>query len=181
MDPDTCWVDGKLGKALEFDGINDYVNCGNDPSLHITDAITIEAWVKLNELGGGTAGTDKWIAGRGQADITHLRIGNGNLVFGWGDSVTGDALSGGSITINNWYHVVGTIEGYDAKIYVNGVEVNSKTSTKQANYTGAAGWRISRYWSTYGYFNGTIDEVGIYSRALTEDEIYQHYLEGGGE
>ena len=38
---------GPSGLVLQFDGVNDYVNCGNDPSLDITDAITIEAWVKI--------------------------------------------------------------------------------------------------------------------------------------
>ncbi|RLI91232.1 MAG: hypothetical protein DRO95_04750, partial [Candidatus Altiarchaeales archaeon] len=41
----ATWTDGKFGKALSFDGVDDYVDCGNDSSLDITDAITIEAWI----------------------------------------------------------------------------------------------------------------------------------------
>jgi len=41
------WEEGQVNKALSFDGSNDYVDCGNDESLNITDKITIEAWVKL--------------------------------------------------------------------------------------------------------------------------------------
>jgi len=40
------WVEGRFGQALEFDGSDDYVDCGNDSSLNTPDAITIEAWIK---------------------------------------------------------------------------------------------------------------------------------------
>ena len=43
-------VDGEFGTALEFDGVDDNVDCGNDASLDLTDAITVMAWAKLNEL-----------------------------------------------------------------------------------------------------------------------------------
>ncbi|RKY96077.1 MAG: hypothetical protein DRQ03_07885, partial [Candidatus Hydrothermota bacterium] len=42
----ATWTTGKFDSALKFDGTDDYVNCGNDSSLNITDAITIEVWVK---------------------------------------------------------------------------------------------------------------------------------------
>jgi len=48
----TWTTQGKFGNALEFDGVNDMVNCGNDESLNITDRITVEAWIKP-----GTKGT----------------------------------------------------------------------------------------------------------------------------
>jgi len=47
MEATTDWVDGKVGQALSFDGVNDYVNAGNDSSLNISDKATISAWVKV--------------------------------------------------------------------------------------------------------------------------------------
>jgi hypothetical protein len=41
----ATWTTGKNGSALEFDGVDDYVNCGNDPSLNIADEITVIAWI----------------------------------------------------------------------------------------------------------------------------------------
>ena len=41
------WVGGKFGEALEFNGVSDYVDCGNDASLNITDEITVAAWIKI--------------------------------------------------------------------------------------------------------------------------------------
>lgn len=57
----TAGVPGKFGNALSFDGVNDYVDCGNDASLDITTAITIEAWVYPKSAGLNNYGriTDK--------------------------------------------------------------------------------------------------------------------------
>ncbi len=75
----------------------------------------------------------------------------------------------------NWYHLVGIDDGVNLKVYINGNEVRS----------GSSATRISGVWSvkvgargTTNYFDGTIDEVHIYDRALSAAEIRKHYVEG---
>ena len=53
-------IAGKTGQVLSFDGVNDYVDCGNNGSLKITDAITVEAWVKIAHSPG-----ERIIVGKG--------------------------------------------------------------------------------------------------------------------
>jgi len=47
MNPAQDWVTGKIGGGLDFDGFNDYVNCGTDSSLDITDEMTLATWIKM--------------------------------------------------------------------------------------------------------------------------------------
>ena len=113
------WVDGKFGKCLSFDGVNDYVNCGNNGSLNPTDAITIVAWVKYNSVSGCQEIVRKELSyafGIGwTAKKFRFWIYNGSWVNS-GDSIT-------SAEVGKWYYVVGTYDKNggtnNLKLYVN--------------------------------------------------------------
>jgi hypothetical protein len=159
------------GTALSFDGSNDYVNCGNDPSLNITDAITIEAWVKYN--GGGFI-VSKYVDANNRWD---LYIGSSYTVLALG---SGSSYSEGrftfSLVIGEWYHIVGLYDGSNVKLYKNGVEGEISQSLDTIASVSAdvlMGERNS------AYFNGSIDGVKIYNRALSAEEIRYHYNRGG--
>ncbi len=170
------WTTGQIDGALSFDGAGDYVNCGSDSSLDITDAITIGAWVKRPNFE-----THGMIVGKT----------NGNSVTaGYGLSSYTDGLefnfySGGwrrttprvTIPANEWHHVVGTFDGNDAYLYVDGEQSAS------LGYVGtiipATGHSLHiGYWRPRRpcYFHGSIDEVAIYDRALSAEEIQRIYL-----
>ena len=51
LEGDPKWVPGYLAGAIQLDGIDDYIDCGNDPSVNITREITLAAWVKTNDCG----------------------------------------------------------------------------------------------------------------------------------
>ena len=165
------WTTGKVGNALQFDGIDDYVDCGADPSLDITGAITIEAWVKKNALL-----IDSVIVKKANAYALIVSSGNKIVTEIYNDS--GWNGYWGTVDINNtWTHIIWTYDGIVIKQYINGV------NTDTFNHSGLIS-TTSNHLQIGGYpaqfFNGAIDEVKIYNRALSEDEIENLYEFGIG-
>ena len=171
-------VAGVSGQALSFDGVDDYVNAGSDASLNFLNksAITVEAWVKNNTLAGGsdtivsqmnTSGLGGFWLGTGWLTVNkaYFAVDIGGVPY----SATSAVLSTGT-----YYHLVGIYDGSNVRIYVNGVEgtpspvVGVLTAPNHSTLIGA--------WMTNGYYwDGIIDEVRIYNRALSADEVKQHY------
>ncbi|MCK4453863.1 hypothetical protein KAU51_00745 [Candidatus Parcubacteria bacterium] len=172
------WVDGQVGKALNFDGVDNYIDCENDSSLDITDAITIEAWVKLNALGAWQHIIGKQGMWRISGYDFRVTINN-KLQFATLSSFY-DVNSATAFTTGVWYHVVAVQSGTSyKKIYLNGVEDGIKTNPGAIVSTLSSHLQIGRapLWDAE-YFNGTIDEVRIYNRALSSEEILAHYQSG---
>jgi hypothetical protein len=172
------WVDGKFGKALSFDGVDDYVRVADSPILN-PSTVTLCAWVKIFNY--STAYQSIVNKGSGGGTRYQLRIqpypsnkfevsiGNGSN-FTMVSSLT-------TVNLNTWYFVAATADGNTVKIYVNGMAENSKsqiapiTSVNQFLIVGARD--DNKQW-----LNGTIDEVMIFNRSLTDDEIKFLYQEG---
>lgn len=160
-------VGGKIAKAQEFDGVDDYVDCSNDPSLNITEEITIEAWIYPVSGTGYIISKNTASAGDNQYAIYWA----GNKVTYYPDSHPSSAIN--SVLTGQWTHVVFTRTGTTGQFYINGTASggaeNCNMSTKNVTVN------IGRRKPDNFYFNGTIDEVRIYNRALSTDEINQNY------
>jgi predicted ribosomally synthesized peptide with SipW-like signal peptide len=184
------WTTGRYNPALIFDGVDDYVNVGNDPSLQITSALTLEAWIKTpsywnkqyptvvskaNYSGSDWDG-EYWIAiGRpygGKVTFAFAPAG-GNAIDHWSNSW---------LLPNTWYHIVATFDDSADKVrlYINGVLDKEYTETQKPAITDNP-VRIGQggnYDFQNTWFNGIIDEVRIYNRALSPAEILEHYQRG---
>jgi len=172
--------DCKVGKCLYFDGDGDYVEVPDDDSLDITDAITIEAWVKPAKWSSGDAtygiiekkGGDSydWVLRKGWVnDTISLRVGNDEV-----ESTT-------HLEAGIYYHIVATVQNNIAKMYVNGIKENEGSVTLQ----GGENIYIGAYWhegvfKSDRYFHGFIDDVRIYDYARTPAQIRADYLAGAG-
>ncbi|MEM4245232.1 MAG: LamG-like jellyroll fold domain-containing protein, partial [Candidatus Nanoarchaeia archaeon] len=173
----TIWTsEGKYEGGYSFDGENDVIVIADSPTLSSRN-FTIEAWVKLNELG-----KDDIIVGKAaeywlvynhtelSCDIEKfgLSIFNGT---GWKCVSTTNKPS-----IDTWYYLTAIYNGTDISIYVNSIleggPVNHQNPSDSV-YTLDIG-SYSANASSYA-FNGTIDEVRMYNRSLTSEEIKQHY------
>lgn len=158
-------------KALMFDGTDDWVDLGSNSILNITNNIfTISAWVKTS-----STGTWKWIYQFGEhaaGKDRSLVIDNNNKAEMYIYGTT--AISSTAITDGNWHHITGSIDGTSAKIYVDGkLESTVAVSLNPFTYYGA---RIGQNYSGSLYkFPGTIDNVQVYNRALSADEILANY------
>jgi len=163
------WVDGKRGGALEFDGDGDYVDCGNDASLDITDEITLEAWV-YNE---GQSGHRRGVVGKRHSNeyIYGLVVENNEFAFlSWLSVPKQEYTSGVKIKVDQWTHIVATVSSSNVvKLYANGKEAKEEYTLTTKNMAGNGKIRIGASGATY--FNGLIDEVRIYDRALSPSKI----------
>ena len=169
------WVDGKFGKALSFEGTDDYVEVNNSQSLNMTgNQFSISAWINPR--------TQSYSSG----DIITKRFGSlvqYNIAWSWNGSHVGfgtGLYNGNGVSFepsrfhpqNNWYHVVSIYNGIRLRLYVNSqLEIDRPVAGNLSplavplhiGWTGPA--------DAGSYFNGTIDNVKIYNRALNEEEI----------
>jgi hypothetical protein len=153
---------------LNFDGANDYVSLSTTPSNipNGNSNYTIEAMIKPSQLG------IKGIVGWGDYGVANktnaLRLTPTGIVnYWWANDLTVNY----TFNLNEWYHVVATYNGTTRSIYINGVLAGSDTPTVSShNITNTSNVTIGRTW-TGEYFNGSVDEVRIWNRALPLPEI----------
>ncbi len=172
------WTTGKIGNALSFDGVDDYVDCGNGKSLSGMSALTIETWVKPNEF---PPSLNKRILEKGYTyylvDTTAKKAQLLLYTTGGYDYVTADSPL---LDTAKWYHIVGVYDGTNIMIYIDGIKVATKTHIYGGLpvATNSSPLILGSVNGISNYFNGLIDEVRIYNRALSADEILQHYQAG---
>lgn len=187
---------GKIGQDLRFDGVDDYINLGTG-TLGIpagSTAMSISAWVKVSAYQSYGA-----IVGKGRADApyggwqlnTNGDSGGSKFDFAlnisgvWSSSIINGA-PGQNYATGKWYHVVGTYDGTTIKVYVNAVVDSSVAVPGTIQYAvgdSAANVLLGRnpgFSGANNHFNGIIDDVRIYNRALTAREIQSLYKAGGG-
>jgi hypothetical protein len=167
---DPVYVPGVIGQAMLFDGIDDYVDCTNNVKYDaIADAITVAAWIRVD-------GFDKnyqAIVTKGDSSWRIARNGESNGIQ-WRCNGPPETLRiGGQVNVNDgeWHHVAGTYDGAMARLFIDGMPDGSMAATGAVSKNtfsvciGANAEQVSRLWK------GSIDEVRIYSRALTEAEV----------
>ena len=172
---------GKVCGSYKFDGINDYVSVPHSALLN-KSKITVMAWVRHS-----TASIKSWEAIVTKGDSAyrlHLNGGcsingvntQGGLSLGINGGCAGADINSGTVPVAaTWYHAAGTYDGSAIKIYINGALIASKpyTGTIAINtsplYIGENAQQGGRY------FDGDIDEVKIFSGALTDAQILAGY------
>jgi serine/threonine protein kinase len=170
--------DPQRGKVLDVDGDGKYVDCGDSWLFDISGSITISALINAKSWTkeiwrGYIVSKDDWEIG---INGYSLRCGeNGRLSFvlgigipnGWPEAVSAP----NSMVTNKWYHVAGTYDGKSIKVYINGLLSGSSEQTGTINLSnydlniGRGAFKRDRL------FYGLIDDVRIYSYALSQAEI----------
>ena len=181
----TSYANGEVGQAFSFDGAS-YVSVPDAPDLHFTNAMTVEAWVYLNTFSGsGSSEIVSKIGGpnNNQAAYTFSIQQSTrepyfivNAFDGSGNA--GVVLSSIAIQTNQWIHLAGTYDGNAVKIYVNG-QLAGTTPWTQGIFPGnnplVIGCTLQNASVPTSFFNGLIDEVSVYKRALSTNEIAAIY------
>jgi len=170
---------GRYGPGLLFDGTDDYVDCGNDTSLRPATDWTIEYWAKVAALSPAEykGALCYQIDTSNRFYIRHPSLG-GSSVLVWSNVDGTTQLSTGQATDTNWHHWVFTFEGTTWKTYKDGdLKVTDTGKNDFGNLVGADNHLYLGVSNSAlgGTFNGTIDEVRIYNRALTAEEIRNLY------
>ncbi|MFB3107146.1 MAG: LamG domain-containing protein, partial [Pseudomonadales bacterium] len=171
---DPTWVCVSGGNALDFDGTDDYVIAPTSASLDITgDKITIAAWVKFDTTFDSSATQDATFIDGGSKIEFWWEDSDGKLHFSLATGAWLELLSTRtSWTANTWYHIVGVYNGTNKYLYINGAEDNSQLDSGNLNSSGSS-ILISQAVAAAneGPFDGLIDDVRIYDRALSQTEI----------
>jgi Concanavalin A-like lectin/glucanases superfamily len=171
---DATWTTaGKFGKALVFSG-NDgsWVTVPNAPALGLTTGMTVEAWVKA------TGDLPDWptvVMKEREGELTYVLYANSNTgqpnINYTSDGSEVNLNAGNHLAQNTWTHLAGTFDGATMRFYVNGQLVGSLATTAPIDLTdgvlrigGDSVWRGEE-------FPGVIDEVRIYNRALSQQEL----------
>ncbi len=183
----TCQNDGKVGRAINFTGVNGVLNASRAGTVTPT-AFSFVAWVKPGAVGtteevflaGGANSATSWFFytdtyGGASYQRIRYRFHNG--------TESGPADSGVSLTNNTWAFWSVTYDGTTSKLYKDGVLVYNETNASAALRTVNNSFFIGGAFNG-GTFtsqvNGAMDEVGVWWRALTADEITLLYNGGAG-
>ena len=188
---------GKLGQALEFDGVNDYVDVGSDTTLDNISIMTISAWINPRSAGEGTSGTivGKILGGTQGFQFYVCSNHNGEcpsttntITFFKPDgfnNIAWDVDTANTIKMNTWQHVVLIYDNSsfsnDPIFYVNGIKLTATILSPRPQQNiddNNADLAIGNVSDSTQTFDGQIDEVRIYNRALTPDEIKRLYKIG---
>jgi hypothetical protein len=168
----TWTTAGRFGSALSFNGSSNMVTVNDANSLDLTTGMTLAAWVYPTVAPSGWRTIVAKERSGGVVYFLHAgSTSNNRPATGVYISNAERQLFGGSrLSANTWTHLAATYDGTTQRLYVNGVQVSSRAQTG-AIQTSTNPLRIGGN-SPYGeFFQGRIDEVHIYNRALTQAEI----------
>lgn len=174
------------GGVINFDGVNDYVDCGNSSTFNQTNALTLSTWVKINSFAStNTIIGKQWCYGN-QYSYSLAIDTQGKLQFyysldgGYCGGTFANYISSNSISTNTWYNIVLSFTNTSVKLYLNGqlisgIQTGINTSLYVSNSPVLLG--IYRNLSgTYGdALNGSMGSTLIYNRALSATEISQNF------
>jgi hypothetical protein len=176
------WVQGALGGgALSFDAVDDIVQVAEIPAFDMSTALTITAWVKVNNLSTYYFILDKSPSGTAPdnypGNYEFRSTPAGLLEFGHQTSQGTDYVfyaSTGSITAGRWTHVAVTlVKGGQVKFYVDGAPAGEAAQSTNWPVLNDEPLRIGGRKDGYSFYNGCIDDVRLYNRALKDAEIKQ--------
>jgi Concanavalin A-like lectin/glucanases superfamily/Domain of unknown function (DUF1929)/Bacterial Ig domain len=166
----TWTSSGRFGSALSFNGTSNWVTVGDAPTLDLTTAFTLEAWVYPSSL----AGWRTVILKEATNTLAYaLYSGNGSSrPAGWAQVGGADYFVNGTANTvaNTWTHLACTYDGTTLRLFVNGNQVATATGPS-ALAVSAGVLRIGGNAVWGEYFSGRIDEVRVYNRALSASEI----------
>lgn len=164
----TRITQGKFGKALSFDGVNDWVTVKDAASLDLTTGMTLEAWVYP------TVFPSYWRSIlQKEIDSYYLMAGSNLDTPAAGGTYTSgnqNVYAGSSLPVNTWTHLAVTYDSASVRLYINGALVANKAQTAPLT-TSTGALRIGGSQAYGEFFQGRIDEARIYNRALSAAEI----------
>ena len=168
----TRTASGRHGAALSFDGVNDWVTISDANSLDLTGAMTLEAWVNPVALAAGSWAT---VAMKERSsNLSYALYANTDTNRPSGHAFIGgvdrDVRGTAQVAVGTWTHLAVTYDGANLRYYVNGALTATQARTG-AITVGTGALRLGGNGSWGEYFNGRIDEVRVYSNALTAAQI----------
>jgi len=164
--------------ALDFDGINDYLDCGNITALNFQSAFSTSAWINYSGvpsvtshvvLSGGSSSTNRFWYQLRSSNI--IRYGSGSASA---YDVTVSTMSSGT-----WYHIATVHNGTSLDIYINGIKQGATITVVAPSTQIGNNFKIGEYFSPVGYlWNGQLSNVAVFNTALSTANIETIYNSG---
>ncbi|MFA5146614.1 MAG: LamG-like jellyroll fold domain-containing protein [Candidatus Omnitrophota bacterium] len=171
-------VDAKRGKALRLNGTSDYINAGNGASFNMENEVTVAAWVKQTSI--KTDGY-RYIVGKGTGFqnepyvLAATQLGTWRF-FTWNG--TKQQARETDVILGSWHHVAGVFNGTSVRIYVDGALKGETAFSKQTIAVEGHNLTIGGRDGGGRCFDGSIDDVVVFDRALSSEEIRSLYSAG---
>lgn len=177
--------DGRYGGAFDFEGSPNWgdgayliVNNSNTSNFNVVDEFSVEVWFKKKSLSQGISA----LVSRKNDWTTNENwfldfVSNERLEWAVGNATTeGSRVVTDNVSLGEWHHGVGVYDNGELRVYLDGV-LEAVDNAGLFYNDDSLPVVVGRAFSTrnMGYFNGTIDEVRIWSKALSDDEVAIHY------
>ena len=164
--------------ALSFDGINDYLDCGNTTALNSQSAVSTSAWVNYSGtpttsshiiLSGGSSATNRfWVQLKSS---TEIRYGSG--------SASAYDLTVSTMSSGTWYHIATVHNGTFLDVYLNGIKQGATVTVVSPSTQIGNNFKIGDYFSPVGYlWNGQLSNIALWNTELTTTQVAEIYNEG---
>ncbi len=182
----TSSVAGKIGGALKFSSATaQEVSLGTTPAnltFAYSQPFSISLWAKPSATVGSGVFNRMVSTSATSNKFEYFVMANNNAFsFNVGKNGIGDAsVAGSTFTLGQWYHLVGVYNGTNINFYINGVSVGTAAYTFGALSNPDGILSIGGGGAAGNTFDGSIDDVRIYNRALSASEVAQLYTNGGG-
>ena len=173
------WTDGRIGKGLYFDGIDDHVRVTDSNSLDLSSSFTLSAWVNP----ASTSTDFRSILVKNYKYYLYASVagycGTGNPLAGFDEQTTNAVCHPAPLPANTWTHLAATHTGSILTLYRNGVAVATSNISKTLSpSTGTLQIGASQFGEN---FKGLIDEVRVHNRALNITEIQAMFQQESGD
>ncbi|MCA9062978.1 MAG: right-handed parallel beta-helix repeat-containing protein, partial [Planctomycetaceae bacterium] len=175
----AAYSTGYSNQGFQFDGTDDHVLIGSSAAYEITgNAISFDAWIKPTGPGSHASQGGMILSREGEYQVA--RFTDGTIQFAINTVGNGyNWVNAGYVAaLNEWTHIAVTYDGANAKVYANGTQVYSGAATGNIQdnvFPTLDELRIGGRQNTSQYFQGSIDDVGLYNRALTAEEVAEVY------
>ena len=163
---------GNANSAYSFNGTNNFIKILSSASIQPTNSISYSCWVYITTNTSSTFFTKNYSAG-----YNSYSFEKANNTFGVALIGIGGLQDNNSVNLNSWNFLMCTYDGTMLKFYLNGILVQSLNSNLLLSYSGNNLFiGVSNDPSVFvKYFSGKLDDIGIWNRALTQDEITSLY------
>ncbi|HER35406.1 MAG TPA: hypothetical protein ENO19_08080, partial [Halothiobacillaceae bacterium] len=163
------WVAGYDGSGLHFDGSSSYVDCGNPAAFDLNEQVTLALWIKTEDAANGQHNP---YVGKGDTSYAIKHHTSNSIEFFIYDDTWYTARAPVDSSFNGvWHHVAGTYDGASLKVYLDGA---LQATTAHVGTIASSTYTVNiarNSQMTDRFYAGAVDDVRIYSRALTSREI----------
>lgn len=170
----ATYTTGKMGQAFSFDGVNDYASVPDNATLKPT-RLSVEAWVFRSAAAVDYSTVLMKTTSNSWNDGYGLGYQTGGTFTFWVQNYSTNRATG-TLPLNAWTHVVGTYDGVNVRLYFNGAQVSSGTAPASLTHSSQP-FQIGLGQGGSYYWNGRVDDVSIYNRALSAAEVLSRYTE----